>query len=203
MFGEKRIIQNISYSIYIYHTNMNHIKTSMMNYLKLIIVAVLALGFVNFAGAQKFALVDVNRILENLDDYKKAQDELDKTAATWKQEIAVEYDKIKAMYNKYQAEQVLLTEDQKKQREEEIMNREKDARKLQKDKFGDEGALFKKRQDLVKPIQDKVLSAIQDYAARYGYETIFDTSGSAGIIYYSKELDKTEEILKKFRSTGK
>ena len=74
---------------------------------------------------------------------------------------------------------------------------------MQIDKFGDVGALFKKRQDLVKPIQDKVLAAIQDYAAQKGYEAIFDTSGSAGIIYYNKDLDKTEDILRKFRTTGK
>ncbi|MCC6816097.1 MAG: OmpH family outer membrane protein [Saprospiraceae bacterium] len=174
-----------------------------MNYIKLIPVCLFLLTFNTNSFAQKFALVDVNRVLENLEDYKKAQDELDKIAAIWKQEIAVEYDKIKAMYNKYQAEQVLLTEDQKKQREEEIMNREKEARKMQKDKFGDDGQLFKKRQDLVRPIQDKVLTAIQDFAALKGYEAIFDTSGSAGIIFYSKELDKTEEILKKFRTVIK
>lgn len=167
----------------------------MKYFVNLFVLAALMTGISPLFG-QRFALVDVNRILENLDDYKKAQDELDKTAAVWKQEIAVEYDKIKAMYNKYQAEQVLLTEDQKKQREEEIMTREKEARKMQKDKFGDDGALFKKRQDLVKPIQDKVLAAIQDYAAQKGFEAIFDTSGSAGIIYYNKDLDKTEDILK-------
>jgi outer membrane protein len=107
------------------------------------------------------------------------------------------------MYNKYQAEQVLLTDEQRKQKEEDIMSKEKEARKLQKDKFGEEGELFKKRQDLVRPIQDKVYTAIQDYAATKGLEAIFDTSGSAGIIYYSKELDKTDEILKKFKVTAK
>lgn len=174
-----------------------------MNYIKLLAITLTTLFIQVNAQAQKFALVDVNRILENLEDYKKAQDELDKIAAIWKQEIAVEYDKIKAMYNKYQAEQVLLTEDQKKQREEEIMNREKEARKMQKDKFGDDGQLFKKRQDLVRPIQDKVLAAIQDFAALRGFDAIFDTSGSAGIIFYNKDLDKTEEILKKFKTISK
>ncbi|NOT36748.1 MAG: OmpH family outer membrane protein [Saprospiraceae bacterium] len=174
-----------------------------MNFFKLLAISLITLSTQFTSQAQKFALVDVNRILENLEDYKKAQEELDKIAAIWKQEIAVEYDKIKAMYNKYQAEQVLLTEDQKKQREDEIMNREKEARKIQKDKFGDDGQLFKKRQDLVRPIQDKVLTAIQDYAALKGYEAIFDTSGSAGIIFYTKELDKTEDILKKFKTVTK
>jgi outer membrane protein len=150
--------------------------------------------------AQRFALVDVNKILDNLDEYKSAQAELDRVAASWKQEIAIEYDKIKAMYNKYQAEEVLLTEAQRKQKEEEITNKEKEVRKLQKDKFGEDGELFRRRQDLVRPIQDKVYAAIQEYASGSGYEAIFDTSGSAGIIYYSKDLDKTEILLKKLKT---
>lgn len=149
--------------------------------------------------AQKFALVDVNKVLENLEDYKKAQDELDRIAAEWKQQIAVEQDKIKSMYNKFQAEKVLLTDDQQRQKEEEITNKERDVRKLFKDKFGEEGELFRKRQDLVRPVQDKVFAAIQEYAAAKGLETIFDTGGSAGIIYFSKELDKTQDIIKKLK----
>ena len=103
----------------------------------------IVLFFVLLSGiglqAQRFALVDVNKVLESMDDYTKAQAELDKVAATWKQEISVEYDKIKALYNKYQAEQVLLTDEQRKQKEEEITNKEKEVRKIQKDKFGEEG----------------------------------------------------------------
>lgn len=169
-----------------------------MNLLKSLFFVALAMSF-SQVNAQKFALVDVNKVLESVDDYKKAQEELDKMAATWKQEISLEYDKIKAMYNKYQAEQVLLTEEQKKAKEEEIMNKEKDVRKLQKDKFGEEGELFRKRQDLVRPIQERVYSAIQDYAVGKSLDVILDTSGSAGVIYYSKEMDKTEEIIKKIK----
>jgi outer membrane protein len=165
-----------------------------------IVFMILLAGLTVSSYAQRFALVDVNKVLDNLDDYKKAQEELDRVAAGWKQDIAVEYDKIKAMYNKYQAEQVLLTEEQKKQKEEEITNKEKDVRKLQKDKFGEEGELFRRRQDLVRPVQDKVYNAIQEYASSNGLEAMFDTSGSAGIIYYSKDLDKTEAIIKKLKS---
>lgn len=167
---------------------------------KFLVFLIFFLGVSVSGFAQRFAIVDVNKILDNLDDYKKAQDELDRVAANWKQEISIEYDKIKAMYNKYQAEQVLLTEEQRKLKEEEITNKEKDVRKLQKDKFGEEGELFRRRQDLVRPVQDKVFAAISEYANSNGLETIFDTSGSAGIIYYSKDLDKTEAILKKLKS---
>ncbi len=167
---------------------------------KFLLVSILALGLQVAGMAQRFALVDVNKVLDNMDDYKKAQEELDRVAAAWKQEISIEYDKIKAMYNKYQAEQVLLTEEQRKQKEEDITNKEKEVRKMQKDRFGEEGELFRRRQDLVRPIQDRVFASIQEFASGSGLEAIFDTSGSAGIIYYSKDLDKTEAIIKKLKT---
>jgi outer membrane protein len=168
--------------------------------IRLLSICLLLGGLMFQVEAQRFALVDVNKILDNLDDYKKAQEELDRVAASWKQEIAIEYDKIKALYNKYQAEQVLMTEDQRRGKEEEITNREKEARKMQKDKFGEDGELFRRRQELVRPVQDKVYSAIQDYALSNSLDAIFDTSGTAGIMYYNKDLDKTEQILKKLNS---
>ena len=151
-------------------------------------------------NAQRFVLIDVNRILENMDDYKKAQQELDQVAATWKQEIQQEYDKIKVMYNKYQAEQVIMSEEARQQREEEIMNQEKSVRELQRKRFGEEGMLFLKRQELVRPLQDKVYGAIQEYADARGYDAVFDTSGAAGVIFYNKELDKTDDILKRVQN---
>ena len=115
------------------------------------------------ANAQRIAYVDVNTILESIDEYKAAQDELDKLASRWRQEIAQEYDKIKGLYNRYQAEQVLLSDEARKQREDEIMEKEKQVRDLQKDKFGPEGELFERRKELVQPIQDRVYTAIEDY----------------------------------------
>ncbi len=176
-----------------------HIKLSVMKN-KWISVLFFCFSLTFTLNAQRFALVDVNKILENLDEYKSAQQELDRVSATWKQEIAIEYDKIKAMYNKYQAEQVLMTEEQRKLKEEEITNKEKDARRMQKEKFGEEGELFKRRQELVRPVQEKVYNAIQDFALANTLDAIFDTSGTAGIIYYNKDLDKTEAILKKLKT---
>ena len=145
--------------------------------------------------AQRIAYVDVSRILESIDDYKKAQDDLDRTAASWRQEIDQEYDKIKGMYNRYQTEQVLLSDSERKDREDQIMESEKRVRQMQKSKFGPEGELFKRRQDLVQPIQDKVYSTIEEYAADKGFDFIFDKSGSAGIIFSNPRYDKTEDIL--------
>ncbi|MEL6989879.1 MAG: OmpH family outer membrane protein [Bacteroidota bacterium] len=151
-------------------------------------------------NAQRIAVVDINKVLESMDDYRKAQDELDKLAATWRTQIAQEYDKIKSMYNKYQAEQVLLSDEVRTQREDEIMNKEKEVRELQKDKFGPEGALFRKRQELVNPIQQKVYAAVEEYANDRGYDFIFDLAGSAGILFSKEEYNKTDDVLKRLRN---
>lgn len=147
-------------------------------------------------SAQRIAIVDITRVLEELPDYKSAQGDLDKLAADWRQEIALQYDQIKAMYNKYQAEQVLLTEDAKKVKEDEIMEREKSVRDMQRDKFGPEGALFRKRQDLVQPIQERVYGSIQKYAEDRGFDFIFDKGGTGGLIFSNAEYDKTDDIIR-------
>ena len=172
------------------------IYTSMKRWLPML--SLLALFAFN-ANAQRIAYVNVGDILESIDEYQAAQAELDKVANQWRSEIAQEYDKIKGMYNRYQAEQVLLSDDTRKQREEEIMNKEKEVRDMQKERFGPEGSLFKKRQDLVRPIQDRVYSAIEEYANERGYDFIFDKSGGAGIIFSNPEYDKTEDIKKKLK----
>lgn len=161
---------------------------------KIALSSLFALLFTTFSFAQRIAYVDVNALLESLPEYEKAQAQLDQVATQWRQEIAVEQDKIKGMYSKYQAEQVLLSEEMKKQREEEIMNKEKEVRELQRQKFGPEGALFKKREELVKPIQDKVYAAIQKYAEEKGFEFIFDKGTASGMLFADKKYDKTEEV---------
>ncbi len=157
------------------------------------------LGFALTSNAQRIAYVDVKVILESIDEYQKAQDELDRIAAGWRQEIAQEYDKIKGQYNRYQAEQVLLSDDARRKKEEEIMDMEKRVREMQKDKFGPEGALFEKRKQLVQPIQDRIYAAIQEYANDKGYDFIFDKGGNAGMIFASPSYDKTKEVLDRLR----
>ena len=147
--------------------------------------------------AQKTVVIDVNYILENMDTYQKAQKQLDEVAATWRQEIAEEHDKIKSLYNKYQAEQVLLSEEMKQQRENEIVTREKGVMDMQKKRFGPEGELFRKRQELVQPIQEKVYGVIEEYATQRGYDMVFDTNGT--LVYVNPEHDKTDEILRRLK----
>lgn len=156
----------------------------------------LTLGTITTMQAQRIAIVDITKVLQEMPDYQSAQTELDNIAAEWRQQIALEYDQIKAMYNKYQAEQVLLSEDARKKKEDEIMEREKQVRDLQKEKFGADGALFRKRQDLVQPIQERVYAAIQTYAEDRGFDFIFDKGGSSGLIFSNAEYDKTEDIIR-------
>jgi outer membrane protein len=154
---------------------------------------------VNQMEAQRIALVDINEVLENLDDYQTAQEELDRIAAEWRQEIAQKMDEIKSLYNKYQAQQVLLSPEAQKEKEDEIVAKEAEVREWQRKRFGPEGDLFIKRQELISPIQEKVFKAIDDYAADRGFDIILDKGGSTGLLFANDEFDKTEDIKKRLR----
>ena len=149
-----------------------------------------------FSYAQKWAFVDTEYILANIPEYKAAQAELDRISIDWQKEIEAKYAEIDKLYKAYQAEQILLTEDMRKKRENEIVVREKDAKDLQKEKFGVDGALFKKRQELVKPIQDKVYGAIKTLAEKGVYAAIFDKSSDLTMLYTNPKFDKSDEVLK-------
>ena len=149
------------------------------------------------AQAQSTAIINIAEVLESMEDYKNAQAQLDKIAEQWQQEINAQFEEIKAMYNKYNAEQVLLNDAERANREDAIVQREKEVREMQQLRFGPEGDLFQKRQQLVEPIQDKVYNAIQEYAELHNIDIILDKSSSAGLIYSNDEYDKTEDIKRK------
>ncbi len=148
-------------------------------------------------NAQKIAIVDINAVLAELPEYISAQQEIDKIAADWNQDIAREFDKVKSMYNKYQAEQVLLSSEVRAQREEEIAQKERQVRDLQKRKFGPEGELFLKRREIINPIQEKVFGAIQTYALDMGFDIVLDKAGSAGVLFVGDKFDKTDIIKRR------
>jgi len=149
------------------------------------------------ALAQKFAFVDTDYILQNIPSYNAAQDELDKTSETWEAEIAVEYEEIQKMYKTYQSERVLLTDEMKRKREEEIMTKEHSVKDLQTKYFGPDGDLAKRRQELVKPIQDAIYKAVKELSAEGSYAIIFDTASGASILYSNPRYDLSDEVLKK------
>lgn len=146
--------------------------------------------------AQKVAYVDTEYILSQIPDYKKAQQELDKTSTQWQKEIENKYAEIKELREIYEAEQILLSDEMRKKREDDIATREKEVIELQKQRFGIEGELFRKRQELVKPIQDKVYNAIKAVATKGGYAIIFDKASGLSMLYTSDKLDKSDAVLK-------
>lgn len=166
-----------------------------MKYLIIFLFSII-LSQSGIAQTQRTAVVDIDEILTSMPDYQKAQDQLDEIAEQWRQEIAQEMDKVKSMYNKYQAEQVLLSDEMKREREEEIMEKEKEVRDVQRQKFGPEGELFNKRQELVAPIQNEVYKAISSYADSRGFDLVLDRSANSGIIFINDAMDKTEDIKK-------
>lgn len=147
--------------------------------------------------AQKYAFVDTDYILNNIPAYKAAQDKLNQLSADWQKEIEVEYTIADRMYKDFQAEKVLLTNEMIKQREAEIAAKDKAIKDLQKRFFGPGGELFKKRQELVNPIQDEVYNVIKDIAESGNYAIIFDTAAGASILFTDPKYDKSDEVLEK------
>ncbi|MBM3158639.1 MAG: OmpH family outer membrane protein [Bacteroidetes bacterium] len=149
-----------------------------------------------FGAAQKYAIVDTRYILEKMPEYRTAQQQLDVMAATWQKQIDSMQTSLDRMYREFDAEQVMLTAELKKRKEDQLFNKEKELRDLQRKRFGFEGDLFRKRQELVKPVQDKVYNAIQKLAASRGYDFVLDKSEGITIIFADPKLDKSEEVLK-------
>lgn len=145
--------------------------------------------------AQRFAYVDTDYILENIPEYNDKQAQLDEISVSWQAEIETKYTEIDRMYKEYQAEQILLTDEMKRKREEDIMEKEKDAKELQRKRFGFQGDLFRKRQQLVKPLQDKVYEAIKDVAKGRGYAVIFDKASAMTMLYTNSKYDMSDDIL--------
>jgi outer membrane protein len=164
--------------------------------MKKIVFVLLFLGMAIISNAQRYCVIDSKYILEKLVDYKDAQTRLDQASQNWQQEIDAKMQEVDKLYKSYQAERAMLSDEMRKKREDEIVAKEKLAKDLQKQRFGYEGDLYKQRQILVKPIQDKVYNAIQKYAGVKGYDLVLDKAGGVTIFFADPKLDKSEEILK-------
>src|SRR3954469_8607910 len=146
--------------------------------------------------AQKYAIIDTRYILDKMPDYSQAQKQLDAIAADWQKDIDGRQGSLDKMYKDYEAEQVMLSDDLKKKREDQLFIKEKELRDLQRQRFGFEGDLFKRRQELIKPIQDKVYNAVQKLAVQRGYDFILDKSEGITVIFADPKLEKSEDVLK-------
>ena len=164
--------------------------------MKKIVISVI-LSFVAFTmiQAQKFAYVDSQYILDNLPEFTEAQAQLDELSTQWQVEIETKFTEVEKMRQDFQAQAVLLPEDMKRKKELDILDKEKDAKNLQRQRFGKDGDLMKKRQELVKPIQEKVYNAIQEISTSSNYAVIFDKSGALTIMYANPKYDISDDVL--------
>lgn len=166
-----------------------------MKKIALVLVAVLAGIFT--ASAQKFALVDMEYILKNIPSYEMANEQLNQVSQRWQREVDDLKKEADTMYKNYQSDMVFLTDEQKKKKEAEIVAKEKEASQLQYKYFGPQGELFKKRESLIKPIQDEIYNAMKKVSEERGFQVIFDRASSQSILFASPRIDVSNEVLAK------
>jgi len=165
---------------------------------KLFFIFLLIPALVGNSFAQRFAYVDTDYILSNIPAYESAQEQLDQISVEWQKEIEAIFAEIDKMYKEFQAEKALLTDEMRIKREDDIIRKEREAKELQRKRFGQDGDLFKKRQELVKPLQDDVFNAVKDIATEGNFAMIFDIAGGGLVVLFSDpKYDKSDEVLQK------
>ncbi len=157
----------------------------------------LTFALFSFSQAQKVGYVDTQMILDNMEEYNAVQQEIENLSQKWQAELEEMYQGIETMYRDYQAEEVLLSDDVKKQRQEAIFEQERKAKEYKQEKFGYDGELYKVQDEKVKPLQDKVYAAIEVVAKERKLDIIFDKAGNSGILYTNAIFDRTDEVMKK------
>jgi outer membrane protein len=162
---------------------------------KIVLIVAVIFFTTMMVQAQKFAYVDTQYILDNIPEFAEAQSQLDEISVQWQKEIEAKFAEVDKMYKDYQTQAVLLPDDMKKKKEQEIVDKEKDAKNLQRTRFGKEGDLFKKRQELVKPIQEKIYNAIQELSTTNNYAVVFDKGGSLTMMYANPKYDISDDVL--------
>ena len=160
------------------------------------VLAISMLTAFSSTAQTKYAIINTKYILDKIPEYKEADKKLKALGDQWQLEIDQKQMTLDKMYKNYEAEQFMLSDDLKKKREDELFVKEKELRDLQKKRFGYEGDLFKERQKMVKPIQDKVYNAVQKLATARGYDFILDKSEGITIIFADPKLDKSDDVLK-------
>jgi outer membrane protein len=164
---------------------------------RLILLLSIAFGlYCGKANAQaRVAYIDTEYILDQMPEYRSAQKQLDESGQKWKDEVQKKAEEIEKLYKDYQAQWVLLPDDQRKKKEQEISGKEKALAQYKKDKFGPDGELDKKRQQLIKPVQDKVFDAVQQLAKEAALDIIFDKSGAVTMLYTNAKYDRSDDVL--------
>jgi outer membrane protein len=164
---------------------------------RILITLVAIVATTLMASAQKYAFVDTEYILENIPAYKAAQEQLNQLSGQYQKEVEAVQAELEQMYTDFRAESVLLSDDMKRKREDVIVSKEKEYRNLQQKYFGREGELFKKRQGMVKPIQDDIYTAVKEIAAAGNYAVIFDKAGGLSMLYTDPKFNLSDQVLEK------
>lgn len=174
----------------------------MMKRIYIILLAcMLAMGAYAQKLAGHYAVVDIAYILKNLPQYESANEQLALVSKKWQREVDQQLQEVQTLYKDYQTELVFLSEDMKTKRQQEILAKEKAVDELKRKYFGQEGELFKKREALIKPIQDEIYTAIQDLSKEKGYDMVIDKSSTSGLIYTGPKLDISDMVLQKLGIT--
>jgi outer membrane protein len=165
--------------------------------MKQLMVILIALMSVFTVQAQKFGYVDSKYILSHLPEYVQAQAEINKLSSQWQKEIEAKYETIDKLEKAYQAEKILLTDEMRKKREGDIDQRRTEAKAMQKQKFGVDGELFQKREEMIRPIQDQIYQAIQEVASQGALMAVFDKANNSNLLYTNPKHDISDKVLKK------
>ena len=164
---------------------------------RLLIICAIMLAAAGIASAQKIGYVNTETVLNKIPAYKTAQTQLENLSQQYQKEVEAGYQKVEELFKAYQADRVLLTDDMKRRREEEIVKKEQEVKDLQRKYFGQEGMLSKKSEELLKPIQDKVMNAIKDVASDDGYAMIFDIANNPSIVFTAPRFDISDKVVGK------
>ncbi len=164
---------------------------------KIFFILILAAVATLSASAQKFALINMDYVLRNLPDYEMANEQLNQVSQRWEKELVALQKEAETLYKNYQADMVFLTQEQQKKRADEVAAKEKEVAELRSKYFGPEGELYKKRQSLMKPIQENVYNAVKAVAEERKYQVIFDRASSQSIVFASPTIDVSNEVLAK------
>jgi outer membrane protein len=161
------------------------------------LIIILAIFTASAAWSQRIAYVDSDYILENIPEYKAAESEIEQLSVEWQKELEEKFAKIEQLFRSYQAEAPLLPQEVRLQREENIMNLEKEAKELQMKRFGRDGELFRRREELIQPIQDRIFEAVKEIAGRSNYAIIFDKAAGTTMMFTDMRYDLSDEVLQR------
>ena len=163
---------------------------------RVILTVMFALAALGIASAQKYCVIDSEKVFKSLDEYNQAITQLDELGKAYQAEVDKMYKNVETIYNNYMAQRENLSASSRASLEQQILQKEEEAQKYQQEVFGDNGALMKKRLELIKPIQEKVFAAIEAYAKAYGFELVLDKASNASILYNGSAVDHTDAIIK-------